>query len=180
MAQAWEEFKAEQAILAEKAKQFRISRPPDEGESVLIHSLQGWLDTVSDVSTDIKASAAVRDSDSSIEVIIMMVKDNQAQFFPWQKEACAISFENMPSYEEGRRIARNRLRLPGIFSRRWNEKAIIEELEHRDYSLLIEWRKSEWLKEELILLFDETYSATLGGYSLKYDKENGLIYNRGE
>lgn len=81
-----------------------------------------------------------------------------------------------PSQEESLRIARQRLRLPGYFGRRWKLRQVIDELEAQNRRFLARWQQAPLLKGELILLLDETLTAHLADTVLHYDREEGLTY----
>lgn len=76
------------------------------------------------------------------------------------------------------KIARQRLRLPGIFSKIWNADRIIRELEEMNRKNLAVWQLAPMLRGELVLLLDEAMSVHLGGMFLQYDKKTGLSYRK--
>ena len=87
---------------------------------------------------------------------------------------------HMPSREESLQIARQRLRLPVYFSKRWNIDQVIRELEEQNRKTLSEWQLAPVLRGELVLLLDHTFSVCLAGTVLHYDREIGLTYEKGE
>ena len=48
---------------------------------------------------------------------------------PWQEGGAVVAADCPPSQEESRKIARQRLRLPGYFSKQWNIDRVIGELD---------------------------------------------------
>ena len=128
---------------------------------------------------DSHAEASVRDGDSSIDVLAMVLHNNGSVcFLPWQYKGKAVPTNDIPSKEEAIAILRQRLRLPSFLSRRWNINSTINELENMNRNWLAEWQNSPYLKGELVLLFDESLSAKIGSTILKYNKEIGLTYER--
>ena len=76
------------------------------------------------------------------------------------------------------RIARQRLRLPGYFSKRWSVQQTIDALEAETRKHFAAWQLSPLLRGELVLLLDERRTAHLAGQVLHYDRENGLTYQK--
>lgn len=131
-------------------------------------------------SSEKMAEARVRDSVSSIEVLLMKEQEEgDIRFVRENSEnRSGISAFRIPDQEEGREIAMQRLRLPHIFCTFWNKKEVIEELEDRNRKKLAEWQKSPWLRGELVLLLDKENQTELKGYQLSYSFEKGLEYTR--
>lgn len=77
-------------------------------------------------------------------------------------------------------VARQRLRLPHIFSSYWNREDTIRELEDRNRKELSLWQQSSWLHGELILLLNQENQTELNGYELTYSFERGLEYIKRE
>ena len=164
----------EQDIKKERAKTFAILSPEDSRCEVL----DDWLRDLS-ARSDAQARAAVRDGDPSLEVLLMVRrKDGAVHFLPWQEDGRAVEADRPPSREESLCIARQKLRLPGFFSRRWNIDKAIKELEAQNELLLLEWQRSPLLKGELILLLDEALTAHLADTTLQYDPDDGLTYRK--
>ena len=87
-----------------------------------------------------------------------------------------IPADRPPSREEALLIARQKLRLPGFFGRRWKIDDTIEQLETETQNVFSAWQDSALLKEEVVLLFDEDLNADLAGVQLHYDIKTGLTY----
>ena len=160
---------------AQKAEAYTIRHPETEEEA-----LDNWMcDTNAD--TDDAARAAVRDGDMSIDVLLMMRRaDGSIHFLPWQEDGRAVDAGSPPTQQDALQIARQKLRLPGVFSKAWNQKSVIDELEAENRRLLPLWQLSPLLRGELVLLLDEELTAHLAGWELSYDRENGLCYRKEE
>jgi CRISPR-associated endonuclease/helicase Cas3 len=79
--------------------------------------------------------------------------------------------------ETAKQAARCTVRLPSVFGRAWLIKQAVSELEETMIreKLAASWNESKWLKGALCLPLDENLAATLCGYTLRYDRDMGLI-----
>ena len=93
--------------------------------------------------------------------------------------AC-VPTDEPPQPEMALQIARQKLRLPGYFSKRWSVERTIDALEARNREVFGLWQQSPLLRGELILLLDDHLTAQLAGQVLQYDRENGLTYRKEE
>ena len=84
--------------------------------------------------------------------------------------------DSMPSEEEARKIARQRLRLPFAMCCGEQLDSIIAALEEGNLETFPLWQESPWLKGELILLLDEKGEKDLCEYHINYEKDMGLQY----
>lgn len=168
-------YELEQAKKQRSAKAFAISSPRACGDA-----LDDWMNEVG-ATSDAGARAAVRDGDPSIEVLVMMQDGaGNVRFLPGEGEAAGpcVAVDQPPQPEEALRIARQRLRLPGYFSKRWSVQQTIDALEAETRKHFAAWRLSPLLRGELVLLLDERRTAHLAGQVLHYDRENGLTYQK--
>lgn len=122
---------------------------------------------------------SVRDSDSSIEIILLRQDSDGIRFLGSDAEEKCFCTDKMPDEESCISIARQRLRLPGLFGRDYIIDDVIHELDERQKELAL-WKESAWLKGEEILLLDSDNTAELCGYNLYYDKNVGLKYQKKE
>ena len=140
------------------------------------NSIVGMLDI--SLENEKKAEASVRDGQESIDVLVMRkTEDGHFAFLPWVSER-ALHGDEVPSSEESKQIARQRLRLPLVFcmGKQLGETIDVLERENREY--LSAWQESSWLKGELILILDQNAEKELNGYHLKYEKDLGLTYDK--
>ena len=176
---ALEVYQLAQEKKRDKARGYVIL-PPKVSRLPWKNVLDDWMRDES-ARSESQARAAVRDGDPSIEVLVMVQhRDGTVHFLPWQEQGEAVPTDRPPSLEESRKIARQRLRLPGHFSRRWNIDTVIQELEQQNGCLLKEWQFAPMLEGELVLLLEEDLSAGLAGERLFYDREEGLTYRKEE
>lgn len=123
---------------------------------------------------DNKATASVRGGDPSIDVIVLVRRnDGGLELLPWHSNGVVYSSGICPPESECKLIARQKLRLPSIFCQRWNIRDTIIALETADKEL-VGFQKSHWLRGELFLLLDENLTAELCGYKVTYSQNSGL------
>lgn len=172
--QAWEKQQKTMALKAQKADTFRLGLP-----EVYRKDISNLLDT--DITDqEEKAKAAVRDSDPSLEVLLLVLdSQGQAHFLPWQEGGRSIPLHTLPSQEECRQILRQQISLPRVFCLGNNLDQAIQELEAKTISTAPEWQQSRWLRNQLVLWLDRQGNASLCEYKLHYSKELGLTYQKG-
>ena len=168
-----------QRIRQKRAGGFAIA-PPPVPDPAYPDSLDNWMRD-GDIPSDAAARAAVRDGDPSVDVLVMVRHaDGSVHFLPWQEEGRAVAADCPPAQEESRCIARQKLRLPGFFGRRWAVDRVIDELEGANRRWLAAWQQAPLLKGELVLLLDENLTARLAGTVLQYDRADGLTWRKEE
>lgn len=159
-----------------KADQFCIPNPREKKTATIV----GLLNTGHPGNTE-TAEASVRDGIQSISVLVMkQYQDGSIGFLPWIEGGAKVSRDRMPSLEEARKIARQKLNLPFILNIGTNSIKAINELEEKNKTMFPEWQQAGLLKGELILLLDENDQTELCGFHLTYDKEKGLIVTKGK
>lgn len=153
-----------------RAEAFRICPPwPD-----LNLNISGWLDK--DVS-DHQGEAAVRDSDESIEVLLIQEIKGRLYLLGAGDDSELPQY-SVPDELIAQSLARQRIRLPNVLCGPWIIDNTIAELERLNGERLFIWQESPWLKGELFLILDENSSTHLCGYQLTYDKNDGLLYEK--
>lgn len=162
-------------LLADKAKRandFRIGPVWKDGRQ----TMTGWIDT--DVSEH-RSEATVRDTDESIEVLLVQQKKNHSvHFLPWVEEGREIILHEPLDPLTAKILARQRIRLPNILCAYGRIDQTIRELEEKNQLYLTQWQQSSWLKGELALVLDESLTAKLGDYRLCYHHQDGLDYEK--
>lgn len=161
----WREFERIVSDKKSKAKKYCIKS--NMLNKSYKNSLADFLDDCAGNDTD--AEASVRDTDETIEVIIMRrVAENRLETISGNKN---VSFDTTFSLsdEEARLIAIQRLRLPQYFSK-YNFNKTFGELDVMPKS----WRDNKWLKGELLLILDKNSETELAGKKLYYSSERGL------
>jgi CRISPR-associated endonuclease/helicase Cas3 len=157
-----------------RAGDFRITPPWDSPRANMVN----WLNTaVSDVS-DQQGEAAVRDTDESIEVLVIQERNHALYFLPWREDGREIPVAKDPDDETAKAIACQRLQLPRLLCMPWAISQTLTELKQIAEDRLGSWQTSSWLKGELALVLNENQETHLNGYRLKYDRDNGLIHEK--
>ena len=164
------EFERTKHTKTDQARTFRVRDPRK------IASLIGWSDgSAGDPSNDTVAEASVRDGEPSLEVLVLQRIDGVLVTPTWYESGGDQLPENdLPTRAQTRAILGSSLRLPAAMCREREIDGHIDELE-RNYPVQA-WHRSYALRGELILVFDEDRTATLGEYHLVYDPIEGLTY----
>ena len=174
MKKAQEENKLRTGKKRRSAENYLISKPSNKKGKCL----DGWLDNDIKPNNEQTGEKAVRDGDPSVDVIALMRDGEGLIRIIADKPETIIPADRPPSREEALLIARQKLRLPGFFGRRWNIDSTITQLESETKSNFSAWQDSALLKEELVLLFDNELNAVLGEVRLHYDIKTGLTYEK--
>jgi CRISPR-associated endonuclease/helicase Cas3 len=121
-----------------------------------------------------QAEAGVRDTEDTIEVIVVQCINDEFRILPWVKNCGGVHMPHdvTPDDELASALAECTVTLPQTLSKRWVIDKVICELEHNKVPA---WEKSHWLRGELFLVIDENFKATLCGHQLRYDKKYGLL-----
>ncbi|MFC6081322.1 CRISPR-associated helicase Cas3' [Sphaerisporangium aureirubrum] len=161
------------AAQTEKAERFRLNGVGKAGRALI-----GWVDAgVGDADDTRKGRAQVRDSQESLEVLVVQRRvDGTLRTLPHLTEgrgALELPTESAPDHRLARIVAASGLRLPYHFSIPQVMDRAIEELE-ADCVPAWQSKESHWLAGELILMLDEDCRTQLAGYNLHYTPDDGL------
>lgn len=122
-----------------------------------------------------KGAAQVRDSEDSIEVVVVQ-RTSRGRLVPtpWSDIDADRGLDLGPQIDDdvARKLAREVVRLPSYLGRGKNGDDLIEELEQQ---MEDSWQQSKWLRGMLPLELDSEGHANVSGHSLTYDVELGLI-----
>ncbi len=171
---ARKEMETSMAEKNQKAEVFQIRGPTK------IKDLVGWLDdNQPEDKTGKLAESTVRDTDGSLEVILITRRsDGKFYVLPWVEDigGAEIPSDKVPRYDLAFGLAGCKVRLPRIFSTRFNLDRAIRELEMRNIEELPAcWQESDWLTGELFLVLDEHNIAALLNIKMQYSSEYGLV-----
>ena len=154
-----------------RSETFQIMNP-----KVQEKDLVGWLKADRKDSSGKRGEATVRDTDSSLEVLVVMKKDDGYIYtLPWLPEYADTRIDGVPGDELAKAIAGCSVSLPACFTATWNIDQVIAELEtvalehHLD-----DWYESYWLEGELFLVLNEEYGTPLLDKILIYNEKYGL------
>lgn len=150
-----------------------ITTPNKSSRSGAKKSLIGWLKNDIPVDIDEKASAKVRYTEDTIEVIAVKKIGSGYGFFETDEDISKRVDEDSIAKE----LAKHTFTLPKLLSKNYNIDDTIEELEGYNRNYLSKWQTSTWLKGSLGIIFDENDEFELGGVKLKYSNKLGVLYD---
>ncbi|GAA1791229.1 CRISPR-associated helicase Cas3' [Planosporangium flavigriseum] len=156
-----------------KADGFRLAGVAEPGVPLI-----GWLSGGVGNADDRAALGHVRDTDAeSLEVLLLVRTPDGLVLPPWiDGGGVAVPTGSVPRWPLPRQIARCTLPLPRMMTASDVIDDVIAELERRtDVSA---WQDSHWLTGELVLDLDDDGRATVAGFDLHYDQDDGLRVTR--
>ncbi|WP_203180918.1 CRISPR-associated helicase Cas3' [Lactiplantibacillus pentosus] len=162
---AAEKFETNLKAEQQKAGVFQVKAPQlKQGKT-----LHGWLDRDhTDVVNNQQASAAVRDIQETLEVILVQHTTDGDFLLDGRKLAEVASAE----------IAQQTLRIPAAITP--NITAAITELEDLTRPYHLRWQDDVWLNGALVLPLDQNLTATFNGWQVSYSPQLGLSYSKEE
>ncbi|MEV0356899.1 CRISPR-associated helicase Cas3' [Nocardia sp. NPDC050697] len=164
---AWADHTAKQQ---QKAQDYLLPGPASENPT-----LAGWL--VHDIPDDaegVGGQAQVRDSEDSLEAIVVQCRGSEVYALEQVPEigGKSVPTETEPSAWLAKKLAASTIRLPAYLTRSGRKERMIRALEDTWYP---GWQRSHWLAGELVLELDADGTADLAGYDLRYDPRLGLL-----
>lgn len=136
-------------------------------------SLLGWLKTSVNLKSEELAYAQVRDTDETIEVILVKAIEDGYGFVDGEED---LTYQ-VDDEDVAQALANQTIQLPRVLCKQFNIEKTIEELEAAQ-DLVAYWSRNPWLKGSLALVLDENLQADLAGFRLQYDKKFGLSYEK--
>jgi len=172
MAEAEAKQRDEFAAKELKADSFRLSNVAERGVPLI-----GWLSGGVGKADDHAAQGHVRESAESLEVLLLVRTSAGLVLPPWiDGGGVPVPTDSVPRWPLPRQIARCTLPLPRAMTAPDVIDEVIAELERRtDVSA---WQDSHWLSGELVLEIDPDGRATVAGFDLHYDPDDGLRVTR--
>lgn len=163
------EFQGKKEKAKGKASAFQIDSPVYSGRKGSIH---GWLnrDKVDVSNSEQRASAAVRDIDETIEVVLLKKSGNDYEL---------LDGETL-SDTDSKKIAEQLIRIPSSVIPEYNIDKAIRELEKKTRSLFPEWADDVWLKGALAMVLNDNLKTDFNGWHLGYSDKCGLSYERND
>lgn len=171
---AWE--KADDAadqVRADKrrrAKQFRVPAPAKR-------ALVDWAHLEAPSSTEEQGIAQVRDSEDSIEVVVVQRLGGNRRIPEWAAAMPQepVDMATVIDDDVAYAASLNTLRLPGFLGTGRLGDQLIDELEQ---NCIDTWQNSRWLRGVLPLVLNADGSAVHAGYHFQYDTELGLVVTK--
>lgn len=158
----------------EQASHFRIKSPMETNDLI------GWLEDSSVEADDARSRGAgkVRDSEDGLEVILTQRIEGQVCHLAdgvnkYSGRPAVPLLDEPPPAGLARSLAASTVRLPGLMTRADADfDRVVRDLERNDFE---SWRRSPWLQGQLTLVLDEEWSASVGGFAVHYDRDQGLL-----
>ncbi|MFC0530332.1 CRISPR-associated helicase Cas3' [Phytohabitans kaempferiae] len=156
-----------------KADGFRLAGVGEPGTPLI-----GWLSGGVGNADDRVAQGHVRDTDTESLEVLLLVRTQEGLALPaWiDGGGGPVPTSSLPRRPLPRMIARCTLPLPRAMTAADVIDEVIAELERR--TDLSAWQDSPWLAGELVLDIDPDGSATVAGFDLHYDPDEGLRVTR--
>lgn len=128
---------------------------------------------------------AVRDTEETVEVILLCREDDGLHLLPWigdeehgVPQGARVSADAVPSFDEQKVIANSTVRLPLEMCSADKIEPLIIELEKWCGALLGAWVDAPLLAGSLVLLLDrlqgENYGTSIAGHKIWYSKYQGI------
>lgn len=146
-----------------KAQSYQLDNPDT------LSDLHGWLASPkqnADLDENV-AQATVRDITPTIEVILLQKKANNI---------FTTSHQNIKELTD-KQLNKETIRLPAAITKnKLNE--IIETLTEQTKKDFPQWQHSKWLHNAITLQLNDNMQAKLNGYTITYNSQLGLIYQK--
>ena len=170
LSQAESDWNAKRVAQEHKATTFLLGPVGRQGTSLVDWVRAGAGDADED-SPD--GQAQVRDTEDSIEVLVVQRIDNELHVLPdvGPRSATVINPDWNPEYDIALAIANSSIRLPPKLCRRWRVDRTIGALEGNAFP---GWQQSSLLKGQLVLVLDENLEAVVDGSRVRYSLERGM------
>lgn len=153
-----------------KAKVFQIGSPKME-------NLIGWLDNQREDPDGLYAEATVRDTDGSVEVILVR-RTVDGQFEIPVKPPVPIPVDSALPSDVARQLATCRIKVPHRLLALYGIKKTTDAVIASNKSEVpIAWYDSGWISGGIIQIMESDGSFEILGIGMKYDCETGLIMN---
>lgn len=144
-------------------------------------NLNGWMRERVNVDDEVFGRAAVRDTDGSIEVVVVQRGRTGYEVLPWVADSFGVraslgSGEMVPEDESARAAALCSVSLPPRLCAPWCREKVIEALEAK--GMFDGWQESRWLAGVLPLVVDIDGYAEIEwegrGFVVRYSRTTGL------
>ncbi len=129
---------------------------------------------------ELQAQAKVRDTDETLEVIVIQSLDGGQTYTPllpgFEGEHFAMDDADKPSSKLANVLAASTIRLPFQFADRYERgrNMFDQALEELEENYIASWQNHFLLKGQLAMVLDENMECQLAGYRVRYSREYGL------
>jgi len=162
-------------VRADKRSKAALFRVPAPAKGPLV----GWAHVEAPSSTEEQGIAQVRDSEDSIEVVVVERVGGRHRIPRWAGTLSGMQVDMATVIEDDVAYAAslNTLRLPGYLGTGGLGDQLIDELEQ---NCIDTWQNSRWLRGTLPLVLGEDGSAFHAGHHFQYDTQLGLVVTKKE
>lgn len=155
-------------------------------------SLVDWFSPQIDEADDDKGQRAVRDTQDTVEVILLCKRDGEACLLPWIgdkrngiERGAVIPVDTVPCDDVAKVAAQCSVRLPVALCAHGRIDTLIAALEKGCETEAVYWQESPWLAGKLALFLHEDVekhlsSDELCGYTISYSRGGGLTYAKND
>lgn len=155
-------------------------------------SLVDWFSPQIDETDDDKGQRAVRDTQDTVEVMLLCKCDGEACLLPWVgdkrngiERGTVIPVDTVPCDAVAKIAAQCSVRLPVALCAHGRIDALIAALEEGCKTEAAYWQASPWLAGKLALFLHEDREECLSsdelcGYTISYSRGGGLTYAKKE
>lgn len=155
-------------------------------------SLVDWFSPQIDETDDDKGQRAVRDTQDTVEVMLLCKHDGEACLLPWVgdkrngiERGAVIPADTVPCDDVAKVAAQCSVRLPVALCAHGRIDALIAALEEGCGTEAAYWQESPWLAGKLALFLHEEEGERLSsdelcGYMISYSRGGGLTYAKKE
>ncbi|WP_255521076.1 CRISPR-associated helicase Cas3' [Rothia sp. ZJ1223] len=138
-------------------------------------------------SDEAKAQAKVRDTDETLEVIVVQADTTGEQYRPLSSDYKGIYFDvespEKPDWKLANILAGSTIRLPHQFADNGKpaaENPFDKALGELERNYIPGWQQHYLLKDQLTLMLDANYECLLAGKKIRYSQELGLQVSNNE
>lgn len=138
---------------------------------------KGFTDVTSGDPEASHSLAKVRDSEDSLEVVVVHRGQDGTLRLPTgigHFSGAGLPIFGPPDDDVARAAASCTVSLPRVLTGPWNIDRVIAELENSPADLS-GWQASPWLRGQLALVLDDQGRGCLAGHPLHYDHDHGLV-----
>lgn len=166
---AHKRWEAEVAHKKMKARSYLLGPVASAGNSIVDWIARG----VGEAEDSAKGQAQVRDTEDSVEVLVVVRVDGELRTLPDPPKGGNRLVPEMgrPDDAVARIVANSSIRLPYSLCTPWRIDGVVSALEQNAFA---GWQLSPWLRGQLVLVLDSELKARLHGATVHYDKRIGL------
>lgn len=132
--------------------------------------------------SDEKGQRAVRDTEDTIEVLLLQKRGHGLAVLPWLvsdlDDDGEVPVDVPPTNDIAKLVAQCTVRLPAWMGRGRFGDDLVDYLEKLSEPFATQWQKVSWLSGRLILPLNDNLSALVNGWELHYSREKGLSVSK--